>query len=150
MDSLADFREIWLCDFEFSAPPGERPAPVCMVAREQRTGRTLRLWRDELARLPRPPFGIGPDCLFVAYYASAELGCFLALDWPAPARILDLYAEFRCLNSGLKVPCGNRLLGALSWFGLDGLAAMEKDAMRELALRGEPYTAEERRALLDY
>ena len=150
MDALADFREIWLCDFEFSAAPGERPAPVCMVAREHRTRRTLQLWRDELADLRHPPFGIGPDCLFVAYYGSAELGCFLALDWPAPARILDLYAEFRCLTSGLTVPCGNTLLGALSSFGLDGLAAFEKDSMRELALRGEPYTPDERHALLDY
>jgi hypothetical protein len=150
MDGLADFREVWLCDFEFSAPCGERPTPVCVVAREFRTGRTLRFWRDELTGMSRPPFGIGPDCLFVAYYASAELGCFLALDWPAPARILDLYAEFRRLTSGLTVPCGNSLLGALSWFGLDGLAAVEKDSMRELAQRGEPYTAEECRALLDY
>jgi hypothetical protein len=150
MDALADFREIWLCDFEFSAPDGERPGPVCMVAREHRTQRTFRLWRDELADLRRPPFGICPDCLFVAYYASAELGCFQALDWSAPARILDLYAEFRCLTSGLKVPCGNSLLGALSWFGLDGLAAVEKDSMRELAQRGGPYTGDEQRALLDY
>jgi DNA polymerase I len=150
MDALADFREVWLCDFEFSAPAGERPTPLCMVAREHRTGRTLRLWRDDLARLSRPPFGIGPDALFVAYYASAELGCLLALDWPAPAHILDLFAEFRCLTSGLTVPCGNGLLGALSWHGLGGLAAVEKDTMRQLALRGEPYTPDERRALLEY
>jgi hypothetical protein len=150
MDALGDFKEIWFCDFEFSAPSGERPAPVCMVAREYRTSRTLRLWCDELLGLSQPPFGIGPDCLFVAFYDSAELGCFLALDWQAPARILDLYAEFRCLTSGLTVPCGNGLLGALSWFGLDGLAAVEKNTMRELAQRGEPYTVEERRALLDY
>jgi hypothetical protein len=150
MDALAAFREVWLCDFEFSAPTGERPTPLCMVAREHRTGRTLRLWRDDLTGLSRPPFGTSSDCLFVAYYASAELGCFLALDWPAPARILDLFAEFRCRTSGLTVSCGNGLLGALSWHGLDGLAAVEKDSMRQLALRGEPYTAEERRALLDY
>src|SRR5215813_3462404 len=136
MDALADFREVWLCDCEFSAPPGERPTPVCMVAREHRTGRTLRLWRDDLSGLSRPPFGIGPDCLFVAFYASAELGCFLALDWPAPARILDLFAEFRNLTCGLPVPCGNGLLGALAYFGLDGLAASEKDGMRQLAMRG--------------
>ena len=150
MDVLSDFAEIWLCDFEFAAPPGERPKPVCMVAREFRSARTLRLWADELARLQRPPFAVGPNSVFIAYYASAELGCFLALNWPAPARILDLYAEFRCLTSGLTVPCGNGLLGALSWFGLDGLAAVEKDAMRQRAQRGGPYTAEERRALLDY
>ena len=34
--------------FEFSAPPGERPDPVCLVAREFRSGRTLRLWQDDL------------------------------------------------------------------------------------------------------
>jgi hypothetical protein len=150
MDGLATFREIWLCDFEFSAPPGERPTPLCMVARELRTGRTLRLWRDDLYALDKPPIGASASTLFVAYYASAELGCYLALNWSMPARILDLYAEFRCLTSGLTVPCGNGLLGALSWFGLDGLAAVEKDRMRQLAQRGEPYTAEERRALLDY
>src|SRR5262245_43233955 len=131
MRGLASFREVWLCDFEFTAPPGERPTPVCMVAREYRTGRTLRLWRDELPA--RPPFSIDRDCLFVAYFASAELGCFLSLNWPAPAWILDLYAEFRCLTSGLTVPCGNSLLGALSYFGLDGLAAVEKESMRDLA-----------------
>ena len=42
-----------------------------------------------------PPYPIGPDVLFVAYFASAELGCHLALGWPLPARVLDLYAEFR-------------------------------------------------------
>jgi hypothetical protein len=150
MDCLAPFREIWLCDFEFSAPRGERPKPVCMVAREFRTSRMLRLWRDELHALDRAPIDTSPSTLFVSFFASAELACFLALDWPGPARILDLYGEFRRVTSGLTAPCGHGLLGALSWFGLDGLAAVEKESMRELAQRGEPYTADERRALLAY
>jgi hypothetical protein len=86
----------------------------------------------------------------VAYYASAELGCCLALGWPMPARILDLYAEFRRLTSGRPVPCGRGLVGALACFGLDGLAAAEKEEMRRLAARGGPYTEAERHALLDY
>src|SRR5438093_1376155 len=109
MDALACFREIWLCDFEFHAPDGERPSPLCLVAREFRSGRLLRYWTDEMSDLSCPPFPVGPDSLFVAYYASAELGCFLALDWPMPARVLDLFAEFRCRTSGLTVPCGNGL-----------------------------------------
>ena len=32
IDSLRHFPEVWLCDFEFRAPDGERPEPVCMVA----------------------------------------------------------------------------------------------------------------------
>src|SRR4051812_14912702 len=58
--ALSSFREVWLVDFEFQAPDGERPRPVCMVARGLRSGRVLRLWRDELLDLRRPPFDIGP------------------------------------------------------------------------------------------
>src|SRR5262249_58533448 len=67
-----------------------------------------------------------------------------------PARILDPYAEFRCLTSGRAVPCGNGLLGAMACFGLDGIAAVEKESMRQLAMRGGPYTDGEREALLSY
>ena len=66
-----EIREIWFVDFEFSAPPGERPTPVCLVARELNSGRELRLWEDELKELKAPPYPIGPDSLFVAYYDSA-------------------------------------------------------------------------------
>jgi hypothetical protein len=88
--------------------------------------------------------------LFIAYYASAELGCYLALDWPFPCRILDLYAEFRRATCGLPVPCGHGLLGALAYYGIDGLAAAEKVEMRDLAMRGGLYTPSERKALLTY
>src|SRR3990172_904497 len=115
---LDTFREIWLCDFEFHAPPGERPEPLCLVAREFRSGRTLKLWADGLRRLAVPPFSVDASTLSVAFYASAEFGCFLALGWPMPARVLDLFAEFRCLTNGLSVPCGNGLLGALAYYGL--------------------------------
>jgi hypothetical protein len=88
--------------------------------------------------------------LFVAFYASAELGCHLALDWPMPARILDLFAEFRNTTNGLPVPCGYGLLGALAYFGLPALDAAEKESLRQLAMRGGPFTDAERAALLDY
>jgi hypothetical protein len=149
VDILNPFRQAWAVDFEFSAPPGGRPVPLCCVARELRTGRLARLWLPEAAPA-LPPYAVGPDTLLVAYYSSAEWGCHLALGWPAPARVLDLYPEFRCLTSGLPVPCGNGLLGALAYFGLDGLAAVEKQEMRQLAMRGGPYDASERAALLDY
>ena len=68
---LDAYREVWFVDFEFSAPPGERPDPVCLVSREFRTGRTLRLGRDDLRGRREPPYPIGPDALFVAYDASA-------------------------------------------------------------------------------
>src|SRR5438309_620665 len=83
-----EFREVVLADFEFEAPPGERPTPVCLVAHELRSGRTYRLWQDDLQRLTEPPYPVEQDCLFIAYYASAELGCHLALGWRLPVNVL--------------------------------------------------------------
>ena len=145
-----EFREIWLADFEFSAPPGERPHPICLVAREWSSGRTLRIWQDNLKRLKEPPYPIGDDCLFVTFYASAELTCHLALEWPLPVNMLDLFVEFRNLTNGLPTPYGATLLGALFCFGLDGIGAEEKDNMRQLAIRGGPWSEEEQKKLLDY
>jgi hypothetical protein len=142
------YREIWLTDFEFTAGSGERPDPVCQCARELRSGRELRLWRDELG--PAPPYPIDAGSLYVAYYASAELGCHLALGWPMPARILDLFTEFRCGTNGLAVPAGNGLVGALTAFGLDTIGAVEKDQMRALVMRGGPWNDKERTDILDY
>jgi hypothetical protein len=143
------YREIWAIDFEFQSLPGERPIPHCLVARELRSGQLVRTWLADEAPV-RPPYGTDKDSLFVAYYNSAELGCHLVLGWPMPARILDLYAEFRYILGGLASPCGKGLLGALAYFGLDGIAATEKEDMRQLAIRGGPYTVEEQHALLDY
>ena len=150
MDPLAAFTEVWCIDFEFQQPDGELPVPICVVARERRTGRVLSLWQDELSALSGPPWSLGPRTLVVAYYCSAEIGCLLALGWPVPERVIDLYAEFKCKTSGLQPPCGCGLLGALAYHGLSSIESAEKETMRQLALRGGPYSQEERKALLDY
>lgn len=144
------YREVWAVDFEFTAQDGERPVVICMVACEVLSCRTLRFAHDQLTIMAAAPFDVGPGALFVAYYASAELACFLALGWTMPARVLDLCVEFKCATSGLQVPGGRGLLGALMHYGIDGMAAEEKESMRELAMRGGPYTSQEMDALLDY
>src|SRR5688500_10784974 len=105
-----EFREVWLVDFEFWAPPGERPTAVCLVAKELSSGRIIRVWQDELQRLKEPPYAIDKDSLFVAYYASAEMGVHLSLGWELPANVLDLYVEFRNLTNGKPTPSGFGLL----------------------------------------
>ena len=125
------FNEIWAVDFEFNGKPGDRPNPVCMVARELRSGRRHRLWADELG--PKPPFSIGESSLIVAYYASAELGCFLVLGWPMPTNVLDLFAEFRVRTNTTRRPgVSASLLNAMLMHKLDGIGATEKDEMRSL------------------
>ena len=100
--------------------------------------------------MKEPPYPTDAGSLFVAYYASAEMGCHLALGWGLPMHVLDLCIEFRNLTNGLTLPCGRDLLGALQWFGLRGVEAIEKESMRALAMRGGPWTSEERDVLLDY
>jgi DNA polymerase I len=152
------FRHVVVADFEFefgghssfdgASRSGERVRPVCMVARELRSGQTWRRWRGEFG--PAPPFPIGADAVLVCFYASAELGCFRALNWPKPAHILDLFAEFRDRTNGLTTPAGSGLVGALIYFGLDPIAAQEKDRLRLLVLRGGPWSESERREIIEY
>ena len=99
------WREVVLVDFEFEVRPGERPVPVCLVAHEFRSGRRFRLLAQQLGS--EPPYAHGPGVLFVAYYASAELGCYRALGWPMPENILDLFCEFRCRTNGLPTTSGS-------------------------------------------
>ena len=94
MADIEHFRQIWSVDFEYRQEAGGLPSPACLVAREMRSGRVIRLFGDELRALPEAPFPAGADTLVVAYYAAAEMSCFLELRWPIPTRVLDLYAEF--------------------------------------------------------
>jgi DNA polymerase family A len=142
------FKQIWTIDFEFVSPAGENPQPVCLVAKEVGTDRLIRLWQDQLGS--KPPFDVDDETLFVAYYAPAEISCFLALGWPAPTRIIDLYAEFRRETNALAVPEGRGLLAALSRHRITRITSDEKKAGRDLVMRGGPWTDSHCREILDY
>src|SRR6056297_1310629 len=140
MKWLNRFDSVWSLDFEFSQPPGERPNVVCLVAREYHTGRLIRVDMETLATMRRPPFDVGATALCVAYFSSAEWNCFLSLGWPLPACVLDLWAEFRCVHNGSRPAGGWGLLSCLTHHGFDSMLASEKQELRELAIRGGPYT----------
>jgi DNA polymerase family A len=142
------FAEIWLHDFEFVSQSGAHPDVVCLAARELRSGRTLRLWRDELG--VQPPYRIDRNVLFVNFVANAECACHLALDWALPANVLDLSPAFRNLSNGRQTPEGKGLLGALRYFGLDAIGAKQKDAMQKRIMQGWPFTQAEREQILAY
>jgi DNA polymerase I len=144
------FRSIILCDTEYErgGVEGNRPRPVCVVAKDSATGREWRLRRGEFGTIP--PFPTGPEALFVAFYVPAEIGVFEVLNWPRPERILDLFTEFRNLTNGMPTAAGNSLIGALIHFGLQTMGTEEKTVMRDLILRGPPWTENEWTAILDY
>jgi DNA polymerase-1 len=154
---LSGFTAIVTADFEFDfgGRDGNLPRPLCMVAKELRSGKIWRVWRDEFG--PQPPFPIDANTLFVSFTASAELGCFKVLGWPMPARILDLSAEYRNFRN-LDYPRGTPkelrekkgLVDACRFFGIDMTQAGEKKAIRRRILEGEPFSEEEPETFLDY
>jgi DNA polymerase-1 len=147
---MIPYRRIWCVDFEFRAGAGQQPAPLCMVASEFHTGETIRLWREGLRALSRAPFPTDKSAVFCAYYASAEIGCFLELGWPVPQLILDLYCEHRCQTNGLPTPFGDSLIGALRHRGLHSMSGERKETMRQLILQRSEWSAEEQTDILSY
>jgi DNA polymerase I len=97
------FTTIVVCDFEYEVEGGDGhlvrgdpPNVLCMVAHVLDANlqhvRTIRTWRGEFGSMP--PFDIGPDTLFVAYSAWAELTCFMTLGWKFPVHVFDLHTTY--------------------------------------------------------
>jgi len=161
-DWRKNFRAIWHVDFEFREDANHLPVPVCMYAREEHTGTTISLWRDELLRLTRPPFDTDPNSAMVAFASNAELQCFLSLGWRFPTNVLDPYVEnIVAINGNTLIwpPPDEKnrkgrpgLLDALKLHGLpgSGRSKEEKERIRRMILENEVYTPEQRREIQEY
>src|SRR5262245_11612507 len=101
---MSNFAHIIVADFEYEVRDGELPVVLCMVAyvldEHLQHVRTIRKWRGEFGS--RPPFDIGPDTLFVAYSAWAEMTCFKVLGWKFPAHVFDLHTAFLAASNILR------------------------------------------------
>jgi DNA polymerase I len=90
------FTTIVVADFEYEIDDNGLPNVLCMVAyvldSNLRHVRTIRMWRGEFGTMP--PFDTGPDALFVAYSAWAEMTCFMTLGWQFPIHIFDLHTAY--------------------------------------------------------
>ena len=105
-----DFREIWVLDFEFGEDKDHLPSLRCLVAKEILKQRVLRIWFDDSKPIKKP-FSRPKESLFLAYYASAEMGCFLKLKCDLLLYLIDLYAEFRNFTNGSIFPWAEASLG---------------------------------------
>ena len=88
----------------------------------------------------------------VAYAANAEMSCFLALGWPFPCNVLDLYVETIAEHQRPRRSSGHRKDGpacyaALELHGLPAPPIDTKTDMRRLILeKNGNYTEDEWRA----
>ncbi|MBF0196380.1 MAG: DNA polymerase I [Planctomycetes bacterium] len=141
---------IYVIDYEFKPDGNGNPRVVCLVVYELLSGNVYRYWSCELYQMTSPPFKIGDNDITIAYFASAEMGCHLALNWPFPANLIDLYVEFSNITNGLERPHGKGLIGALQYFGIISMENCEKKDMRDLILHTEEHSHLERKMILDY
>jgi DNA polymerase-1 len=133
------FSTIVVCDFEYEVADGDLPKVLCMVAyvldEHLQHVRTVRLWRGDFGK--EPPFDIGPDTLFVAYSAWAEMTCFMVLGWNFPVHIFDQHTAYLAKTNVLrpydpsekrKKEC-KRLPDACRAYGIEGWEHVDKDAI---------------------
>ena len=133
------FTTINVVDFEYEIDDGDLPRVLCMVVYVLdsflRHVRTIRWWRGDFGKTP--PFDIGPDALFVAYSAWAELTCFLVLGWKFPTHVFDLHTAYLAASNILlphepdetrKRP-RKRLPDACRAYGIEGWEHIEKETM---------------------
>lgn len=144
-------KSVWSHDFEYRTRDltGESSEIRCCCFAEFGSGRTIKLWADELGS--QPPIDVS-NVILLAHNWGAEYSCFKKLGWPDPRYPIDTMIEADRLRIVADEPYRPTSLKAL-------LAAekippiIEKNEMRHLAMedrRSSDYSGEERRKLLDY
>jgi DNA polymerase-1 len=141
-----NFTTIVVCDFEYEITDGDLPNVVCMAAHVLNENlqhvRTIRMWRGEFGK--DPPFDIGPNALFVAYSAWAEMTCFMTLNWKFPKHIFDLHTAYLAA-SNILLPHDpdtvrkrerKRLSDACRAYNISGWENIDKPAIAEAIGKG--------------
>jgi hypothetical protein len=126
---------------EFNLRPGDLPVPLCLVAHildeNLNHVRTIKLWRAQFLASKHPLFDIGPDTLFVAYSAQAELTIFKVLNLPFPTHVYDLHTAYLA-SSNILLPYNpdekrtkqrKRLSDACRAYGIEGWENIDKGQM---------------------
>jgi DNA polymerase-1 len=134
-----NFPIITVADFEYEVADGDLPRVLCMVAyvldEHLQHVRTIRLWREDFGAAA--PFNTGPDALFVAYSAWAEMTCFLTLGWKFPQHVYDLHTAYLAASNVLlphnpdevRTRPRKRLSDACRAYGIEGWENIDKETM---------------------
>src|SRR5262249_43434137 len=114
---------------------------------------TLRMWRGEFGSTT--PSDIGPNALFVAYSAWAELTCFIVLGWPFPIHVFDLHTAYLAASNVLLPYAEVRkrqrkgLSDACRAYGIEGWENIDKPAIAKAIAEGR-WREYGKEAVLDY
>jgi len=138
-----------VCDFEFAENEFGFPVVRCVAFHDLTTGKGSTLWVDALMSI-LPVFS--GDYVMVAFAAKAELSCFLALGWPFPPQVLDLFFLYKRVINGDPGNKGSGLFPALASYGINyGYNETQKHHFQMLAADlNHQYTQKEKADLQAY
>jgi hypothetical protein len=97
------------------------------------------------------------DELFILWAADADILTFIAMGWPVPLNVIDLRIEWMRVDnggnqykSGSKEKNGYSLLDAARALRVKAVPDSVKKYWRSIAIRGPPFTEEEKIGLIRY
>jgi DNA polymerase I len=147
-------RRAQVVDTEFKPVPAGMQIPHCLCSIDLISGERRDIW---LTPGMPCPFEMAKDELFVMWAADADALTFIAMGWPTPVNVIDPRVEWiRIDNGGNQFKPGSNekkgygLLDAARAFHLPAIPQGIKKHWRDIAIRGAPFTAEEKAGLVRY
>jgi hypothetical protein len=142
---FTDVPEIVYFDTEFTERPGEIPELICVVGYNTKSQQWFEYWADETP--PETPFS--KDALLIGYAMASDITCIESRGWRAK-HFIDLHAEYRLHTNEIGNKVNTSLLSALDHFRIAHITTEEKDRVRQICIRGKPFSAAERQIILPY
>lgn len=147
------WRRAWVVDTEYKQADGGLPQVHCVCALDLISGERREVWVEPGAPCP---FDMSADELFIFFEGEADALAFIAGGWPAPLNVLDPRIIWKKLDNGAREtgPDGKKkfygLFEGADAFHIPHVPQSWKAAFRDLAIRGAPFTEEERAGLIRY
>lgn len=134
-------------EFQFDKSKTYPVRVVCSVYRDLTTGETFRVWERDQNHWGNRLFDFDTT-LFVCFYATAEVGCFLKTHQGRPPNIFDCWTEYAKLYKNQR-PLS--VLAACAAYGYPNpMSKEEKEKMRDKIIKQNTWTEVEQKQILDY
>jgi hypothetical protein len=148
------WRRAWVVDTEYKPVDARVQIPHCLCALDLISRERLDLWLKP--GMPCP-FAMAADELFILWAADADILTFIAMGWPVPLNVIDPRIGWKRIDNGGdqfkpggKEKKGYSLLDAAREFHVPAIPEGVKKYWRDIAIRGGPFTEEERTGLIRY
>jgi hypothetical protein len=148
------WRRAWVLDSENTPVAAGMQIPICLCALDLITLERRDVWLEPGMACP---FAMMSDELFILWAADADILTFIAMGWKTPLNVIDPRIGWMRIDNGgdqfkpnSAEKKGYSLLDAARAYRVPAIPESVKKHWRDIAIRGGPFTAEEKAGLLRY